>query len=80
MTSFRLISLKILNFRIIHHSRVTVCDNSVKTDFVQVGGFELQHLEDTGTVDLVGGIPDFLRSTIGTAETSGDEFSAVFVE
>lgn len=40
--------------------RVAVGNDSVKTDFVQVGGLELQHLVDTGPVDRVGGIGDLL--------------------
>lgn len=60
--------------------RVSVGNDSVKTNLVEVGGLKLQHLVDAGSVDGVGSILDFLRGIIAATETSGDELLAVLVE
>lgn len=60
--------------------RVSVCNNSVQANLVEVGGLELQHLVDSRPVDLVCSVPNLLRSTVGTAEASADELLAVLVE
>jgi hypothetical protein len=60
--------------------RVTVGNDSVKTNLVKVGGLELQHLVDTTTVDLVGSIANLLGSTLTTTETGLNELLTVLVE
>jgi hypothetical protein len=60
--------------------RVTVGNDSVKTDLVEVGGLELQHLVNTTTVDLVGSIANLLGSTLTATETGLNELLAVLVE
>lgn len=59
---------------------MAVGNDSVKTDFVQVGGLELQHLEDTSTVDRVCSLLDLLGSTVSTTEAGTDQLLAVLVE
>jgi hypothetical protein len=59
---------------------VTVSNDTVKTNLVEVGGLELQHLVDTSPVDLVGCILDLLLSTVGVAESGFDELLGVLVE
>jgi len=59
---------------------VTVGNDTVKTDLVQVWSLELQHLEDTSTVDLVCSIIDLLLGAVSTTEASADELLAVLVE
>lgn len=60
--------------------RVTVGNDSVKTNLVKVGCLKLQHLVDTSPVDLVGRILDLLLGTVGVAESGADELLGVFVE
>ena len=59
---------------------MTVGNDTVKTDLVQVWSLELQHLEDTSTVDLVCSIIDLLLGAVSTTEASADELLAVLVE
>lgn len=59
---------------------MAVGNDSVKTNFVEVGGLKLQHLVDTSAVDLVGSIANLLGSTITTTEASGDELLTVLVQ
>lgn len=64
----------------LYYARVAVGDDSVKTNLVEVGCLELQHLVNTSSVDLVGGRTDFIRSTVSTSEGSTDELLAVLVK
>jgi len=59
---------------------VAVGNDSVKTNFVEVGGLKLQHLVDTSAVDLVGSIANLLGSTITTTEASGDKLLTILVQ
>jgi len=59
--------------------RVTVSNDSVETNLMQVWSLELEHLVDTSPVDGVGCILDFLGCAIGTTETSLDQLLAVLV-
>lgn len=59
---------------------MAVGNDSVKTNFVEVGGLKLQHLVDTSAVDLVGSIANLLGSTITTTEASGDELLTILVQ
>lgn len=59
---------------------MAICDDSVKTNLVQVGGLKLQHLVDTSPVDRIGGIGNLLRRAICTAEAGLDELLAVLVQ
>jgi hypothetical protein len=58
---------------------VTVSDDTVKTNLVEVGGLELQHLKDTGAVYLIRCL-SYLWVHIITTEARGDQFLAVLVE
>jgi hypothetical protein len=59
---------------------VTVGDDAVEHDLVEVGGLELEHLVDTGTADAVGGLLQVVRGAVCAAEARGDEVLAVGVE
>jgi len=59
---------------------VTVGNDTVKADLVEVWSLELQHLKDTSTVDLIGSVVDLLVSAIGTTEASANELLAVLVK
>lgn len=59
---------------------MAVGNDTVKTNLVEVGRLQPQHLVDSLTVDLVGGIPDLLRGTIGTTEAGVDELLTVSVQ
>lgn len=59
---------------------MAVGNDSVKTNFVEVGGLKLQHLVDTSAVDLVGSIANLLGSTITTTEASGDKLLTILVQ
>jgi hypothetical protein len=65
---------------LIEYIRVTVGNDTVKTNLVEVGCLELQHLVDTSPVDLVGCVLDLLLSTIGVAESSVNKLLSVLVE
>jgi hypothetical protein len=58
---------------------VAVGNDTVKTDLVEVGCLELQHLEDTGAVYLIRCL-SYLRVDIVTAEARCDQLLAVLVE
>jgi len=60
--------------------RVTVGNDSVKTNFVKVGGLKLQHLVDTAAVDLVGSVANLLGSTLTATESGFNELLTVLVE
>lgn len=60
--------------------RVTVGNDTVETNLVEVGCLELQHLVDTSPVDLVGCFLDLLLSTIGVTESGLDELLGILVE
>lgn len=59
---------------------MSVCDDSVETNLMQIRRFQLQHLIDTRTVDFVGGLLDFSGLVIDAAKGSLDQFLAVLVE
>jgi len=59
---------------------VAVCNDTVETDLVKVGGLELEHLVDTSPVNPVGSILNLLLSTVGVAESGVDELLGVLVE
>jgi hypothetical protein len=58
---------------------VTVCDDTVKANLVEVGGLKLQHLKDTGAVYFIRCL-SYLRVDIVTTEARGDQLLAVLVE
>jgi hypothetical protein len=58
---------------------VTVSNDTVQTNLVEVGSLELQHLKDTGAVYFIRCLP-YLRVDIVTAETRGDQLLTVLVE
>lgn len=60
--------------------RVTVGNDSVKTNLVEVGGLELQHLVDTAAVDLVSSLANLLGGTLTATETGLNELLTVLVE
>lgn len=60
--------------------RVSVCDDTVKTDLVEVGCLKLQHLVNTGPVDLVAGLANLLGGIIRSAETGFDDLGGVLVK
>lgn len=60
--------------------RVTISNDAIKPNFVQVRRFELQHLVDASTVDDIRSLSYFFRSTIGASEASLDELLTIFVE
>lgn len=62
------------------YSRVTVSNNSVQTNLVQVGRLQLQHFVNTIPVDLVRSVPDFLRAVVHAAEASTNQLLAVLVQ
>lgn len=59
---------------------MTVSNDSVKTNLVEVRGLELEHLVDTSAVDGVGCFGNLLGRSVGTTETGRDELLAVLVE
>ena len=59
---------------------MTVGNDTVKTNLVEVGCLELEHLVNTSPVDLVGCLLDLLLSTVGVAESGVDELLGVLVE
>jgi len=59
---------------------VTVGNDTVKANLVEVGCLELQHLVDTSPVDLVGCVLDLLLSTVGVTESGVNELFGVLVE
>jgi hypothetical protein len=65
---------------LVGNSRVTVGNDTVETDLVEVGGLELKHLVDTSPVDLVGSLLHLLLSTVGVAECGVDQLLGIFVE
>lgn len=60
--------------------RVTISNDTVEADFVQVWSFQLQHLVDASSVDLVTGLGDLLGSIIRAAEASLDDLFGVLVK
>ena len=58
---------------------MAVGDDTVKANLVEVGCLELQHLEDTGAVDLIRS-PANLRVGIITTESRCDQLLAVLVK
>ena len=59
---------------------MTVCNNSVQSNLMQVGCLQLQHLVNTFHIDFIGGVTDLLRCAICTAETSLNELLAILVQ
>lgn len=59
---------------------MAVCNNSVKTDLVQVRCLELQHLVNASSVNLVCCLGDLLGRAIGTAEASRYKLLSELVE
>jgi hypothetical protein len=58
---------------------VAVCDDTVQTNLVEVGGLKLQHLEDTSAVYLIRCLA-YLGIDIITTEARSDQLLAVLVE
>lgn len=58
---------------------MAVSDDTVKTNLVQIGCLELQHLVNTSAVDLVGSLEHFFVVAL-TTKTSCDELLAVLVQ
>ena len=59
---------------------MTIGDNSVQPDFMQIGSLQLQHLIDAFSIDFICSFADLLRSAICTTKASIDEPLAVFVQ
>jgi hypothetical protein len=60
--------------------RVTVGNDSVEADLMEVGRLQLQHLEDSRTVDLVCGPLEFLGCPVLATESRVDELFAILVQ
>ena len=60
--------------------RVTVSDDSVKSDLVQIRSLELQHLVDASTVDGICGLTHLLWCTIHPTKASLDQLLAILVK
>ena len=60
--------------------RMSISNDSVKTDLVQIGRFELQHLVDSGSVDLISCLSDFDRCSISSTKAGINELLAILVE
>ena len=60
--------------------RVAICDDTVKTDLVEVGGLELEHLVDTVAADRVTCLGDLLGCTVLATESTGDDLLCVLLE
>lgn len=60
--------------------RVTVCDNPIQPNFMEIGRFQLQHLVDPLTIDLVRSIANFFRSAISSAKPSLDQFLTILIQ
>ncbi len=60
--------------------RVAICNHSVQADFVQVRGFQLQHLVNAIAVDGIGGFADLLGGFIAATKASLDQLLAVLVQ
>ena len=58
---------------------VTVGNDTIKTNLVEVGCLELQHLVDTCTVNGISSLANFLVITL-TAEAGSDQLLAVLVK
>ena len=59
---------------------MSISNDSVKTDLVQVGCFKLQHLMDSGSVDLIGCLSDLDRCSVSPTKAGLDELLAILVE
>jgi hypothetical protein len=59
---------------------VTICDDTVQTDLVEVRRLELQHLVDARAVYLIRGIANIVRGIIGAAKARRDQLLAELVE
>lgn len=59
---------------------MTVGNDSIETNLVEVGGLKLKHLVNTSAVDGICCVGNLLGGTIGTAEASGDELLSVLVK
>lgn len=59
---------------------MTIGDDSVKANLVQVRSLELEHLVDTSSVNSVCSIGDLLGRAIDTTETGRDELLAKLVK
>lgn len=59
---------------------MSICDDSIETDLVEVGCLELQHLVDTSSVDLVSSLLNLGWRSIGAAKACLDDLLAVLVE
>lgn len=55
-------------------------NDAIKTDLVQVGSLEFEHLMDAVTVDLVCSIANLLRGSLGASETRLDDLLGVLLE
>lgn len=52
---------------------VTVRDNTIQADLMKVRSLELQHLVDTGAIDLVCSLANLISCIVATAELSRDQ-------
>ena len=59
---------------------MTVCNDSIQPDLVEIRGLQLQHLVYAFLVDLVRRCSDFFRCAIRAAKSRVDELLAVFVQ
>ena len=62
------------------YSRMTIRNDPVQANLVQVWSLKFQHLVYAFFVDLVRSNTDLFRGAISTAEPSGNQLFAVFVQ
>lgn len=60
--------------------RVSICNDTIETDFMQIGSLQLQHLVDPRAIDHIGSLSYLDGSTIRSSKTRRDELFAVLVE
>jgi hypothetical protein len=64
----------------VQDSRMPICNDSVQPNLVQIGGFQPQHLVDSGTSDLVRRLPYFRRRMFHPTKTRTDQLLAEPIE
>ena len=65
---------------VVYDLRVTIGNDTIQANLMEIGRFELQHLVDTLLVNFVRSITDFFASSISASEPSLDQFLAIFVQ
>ena len=59
---------------------MTICNDPVQTNLVQIWCLELEHLMDACSVDSVRSLADFFGCTVSTTKTGRDQLFAVLVK